>query len=110
MHASAEPGLGITPSFDVIGHGSWKSPDERGTLRGEASRYAETHRGLRNRGDLPAIERRCKEEPGDPELVNTGDAMVDNSIFRGCIPALMTPCAAEGTPDFDLLVKYYFVI
>ena len=31
--------------------------------------------------------------------------MVDNSIFRGCIPALMTPCAADGTPNFDLLVK-----
>ncbi|MFM9057860.1 MAG: dihydrodipicolinate synthase family protein [Planctomycetaceae bacterium] len=26
------------------------------------------------------------------------------SIFRGCMPALMTPCAADGTPDFDALV------
>lgn len=31
--------------------------------------------------------------------------MVDNSIFRGCIPALMTPCAADRTPNFDVLVK-----
>lgn len=25
-------------------------------------------------------------------------------IFRGCIPALMTPCDANGTPNFDALV------
>ena len=25
------------------------------------------------------------------------------SIFSGCIPALMTPCTAEGRPDFDAL-------
>lgn len=25
-------------------------------------------------------------------------------IFRGCIPALMTPCSADGKPDFDALV------
>ena len=31
--------------------------------------------------------------------------MVDNSLFRGCIPALMTPCTADGTPNFDILVK-----
>lgn len=31
--------------------------------------------------------------------------MVDNSIFRGCIPALMTPCAADGTPNFEVLVQ-----
>lgn len=30
--------------------------------------------------------------------------MSDN-IFSGCIPALMTPCKADRTPDFDLLVK-----
>ncbi len=30
--------------------------------------------------------------------------MIDNSIFRGCIPALMTPCSREGVPDFDALV------
>ncbi|MCF4996590.1 dihydrodipicolinate synthase family protein [Pseudomonas syringae] len=29
--------------------------------------------------------------------------MSDN-IFTGCIPALMTPCTAERTPDFDALV------
>ena len=25
-------------------------------------------------------------------------------VFRGCIPALMTPCSADGQPDFDALV------
>ena len=30
--------------------------------------------------------------------------MPDNAIFRGCIPALMTPCSREGVPDFDALV------
>lgn len=29
--------------------------------------------------------------------------MSDN-IFTGCIPALMTPCTAERTPDFQALV------
>lgn len=28
-----------------------------------------------------------------------------NSIFRGCIPALMTPCSRYGVPDFDALVR-----
>ena len=28
----------------------------------------------------------------------------NDSIFSGCIPALMTPCSADGTPDFDALV------
>ncbi|MFG0286753.1 MAG: dihydrodipicolinate synthase family protein [Rhodopirellula sp. JB044] len=27
------------------------------------------------------------------------------TIFRGCIPALMTPCDASGKPDFDALVR-----
>src|SRR3954451_15839186 len=31
--------------------------------------------------------------------------MITHSIFRGCIPALMTPCAADGTPNFDVLVE-----
>lgn len=30
---------------------------------------------------------------------------MDNSIFTGCMPALMTPCKAERTPDFDALVR-----
>ena len=30
---------------------------------------------------------------------------MDNSIFRGCIPALMTPCDEAGTPNFDALVQ-----
>jgi dihydrodipicolinate synthase/N-acetylneuraminate lyase len=27
-----------------------------------------------------------------------------SDVFRGCIPALMTPCGADGNPDFDALV------
>jgi 4-hydroxy-tetrahydrodipicolinate synthase len=27
------------------------------------------------------------------------------NIFSGCIPALMTPCRADGTPNFDALVQ-----
>ena len=26
-------------------------------------------------------------------------------VFTGCMPALMTPCAVDGTPDFDALVR-----
>ena len=28
----------------------------------------------------------------------------ESNIFRGCIPALMTPCGADGSPNFDALV------
>ena len=31
--------------------------------------------------------------------------LVQKDVFRGCIPALMTPCAADGAPDFGLLVR-----
>ena len=31
--------------------------------------------------------------------------MPDANIFQGCIPALMTPCSAQGQPDFDALVS-----
>jgi 1-pyrroline-4-hydroxy-2-carboxylate deaminase len=30
---------------------------------------------------------------------------MDTSIFRGCLPAVMTPCDATGTPDYDVLVR-----
>jgi 4-hydroxy-tetrahydrodipicolinate synthase len=30
---------------------------------------------------------------------------MESSIFSGCIPALMTPCKADRSPDFDSLVK-----
>ena len=30
---------------------------------------------------------------------------MDTSIFRGCIPALMTPCNSDRTPNFAALVK-----
>ena len=29
---------------------------------------------------------------------------MDTAVFTGCIPALMTPCTAQGEPDFDRLV------
>ncbi|WP_343315572.1 dihydrodipicolinate synthase family protein [Brucella sp. BE17] len=30
---------------------------------------------------------------------------MNSDIFSGCIPALMTPCKADRTPDFDALVR-----
>lgn len=30
---------------------------------------------------------------------------MNHSIFQGCIPALMTPCNSDRTPNFDALVK-----
>ena len=30
---------------------------------------------------------------------------MDTSIYNGCIPALMTPCAADRSPDFPALVR-----
>ncbi|MDZ7602910.1 MAG: dihydrodipicolinate synthase family protein [Hoeflea sp.] len=30
---------------------------------------------------------------------------MDDTIFKGCIPALMTPCKPDRTPDFDALVR-----
>ncbi|MDA0283790.1 MAG: dihydrodipicolinate synthase family protein, partial [Planctomycetota bacterium] len=30
---------------------------------------------------------------------------MDSNVFRGCIPALMTPCHADRTPNFDALVR-----
>ncbi len=29
----------------------------------------------------------------------------DKNVFTGCMPALMTPCDASGTPDFDALAR-----
>ena len=34
----------------------------------------------------------------------TESTAMDSSVFQGCIPALMTPCSADGTPNFDALV------
>ena len=31
--------------------------------------------------------------------------MADNSVFEGCLPALMTPCNAAREPDFDALAE-----
>lgn len=33
------------------------------------------------------------------------DSQMNTSIFRGCIPALMTPCRSDGTPNFAALVE-----
>jgi|SRR6056297_3327112 len=30
---------------------------------------------------------------------------MDTKIFHGCMPALMTPCDSEGSPDHDVLVR-----
>jgi dihydrodipicolinate synthase/N-acetylneuraminate lyase len=30
---------------------------------------------------------------------------MDSTVFSGCIPALMTPCDASGTPDVEALVR-----
>jgi len=31
--------------------------------------------------------------------------MSNENIFRGCIPAVMTPCDAGGSPNYDVLVS-----
>jgi 4-hydroxy-tetrahydrodipicolinate synthase len=36
---------------------------------------------------------------------SSGQALMNASVFRGCIPALMTPCDASGQPDFAALVR-----
>jgi len=30
---------------------------------------------------------------------------VNTEVFRGCVPALMTPCDADGNPNFDVLLR-----
>ena len=30
--------------------------------------------------------------------------MGKDHVFKGCIPAIMTPCNSKGEPDFDALV------
>ncbi|OUT54200.1 MAG: dihydrodipicolinate synthase family protein [Rhodopirellula sp. TMED11] len=36
----------------------------------------------------------------------TGPNTIDDSVFRGCMPAIMTPMNAQGKPDFDVMVKH----
>ena len=31
--------------------------------------------------------------------------MMVTQVFRGCIPALMTPCTSDRLPDHDALVR-----
>lgn len=33
-------------------------------------------------------------------------AAVDDTVFRGCLPAIMTPIADDGRPDFDAMVRH----
>nr|BAT27299.1 dihydrodipicolinate synthase/N-acetylneuraminate lyase [Aureimonas frigidaquae] len=37
--------------------------------------------------------------------LNSRSGSMASTIFSGCIPALMTPCRADRTPDFDALVR-----
>ena len=30
---------------------------------------------------------------------------MNSNIFRGCIPALMTPCDVDGNPNYNALVE-----
>lgn len=50
-----------------------------------------------------------KEEPlqvGDLSSTHfTMSKSDDSNVFRGCIPALMTPCTDDRQPDFDALVE-----
>jgi hypothetical protein len=41
----------------------------------------------------------------EPAALKSKEHMMDNSIFTGCMPALMTPCKPDRTPDFDALVR-----
>lgn len=40
-----------------------------------------------------------------PEVSQHRNANVTSSIFTGTIPALMTPCKADRSPDFDALLR-----
>ena len=31
---------------------------------------------------------------------------IDDSVFRGCMPAIMTPIGENGSPDFDVMVRH----
>ena len=37
--------------------------------------------------------------------IRNEDRQMDREIFFGCMPALMTPCKADRTPDIDALVR-----
>lgn len=34
------------------------------------------------------------------------DTNIDDSVFRGCLPAIMTPIGDDGSPDFDAMVRH----
>jgi 4-hydroxy-tetrahydrodipicolinate synthase len=42
----------------------------------------------------------------DSQAAASPAATVDDSVFRGCLPAIMTPVGDDGTPDFDALVRH----
>lgn len=37
---------------------------------------------------------------------NSPATSIDDSVFRGCLPAIMTPVDEQGQPDFDSLVRH----
>lgn len=41
-------------------------------------------------------------------MANSVDSSVavDDSVFRGCLPAIMTPIGEDGKPDFDSMVRH----
>ena len=45
------------------------------------------------------------QDPSQEENPSRRPRIMDTSIFRGGIPALMTPCLEDGTPNFEALVK-----
>lgn len=45
------------------------------------------------------MQYRSDQTSDEAELAMTNN----NSTFSGCMPALMTPCGADGAPDFDAL-------
>jgi dihydrodipicolinate synthase/N-acetylneuraminate lyase len=50
---------------------------------------------------------RCRFGPARREAEEQAlkENHMTSAIFSGCIPALMTPCKADRTPDFDALVR-----
>lgn len=46
-----------------------------------------------------------KQDDENDALMRRTELTDKAQIFRGCIPALMTPCTADGTPDFQSLAN-----
>ena len=48
---------------------------------------------------------RCILRTPANDPIATERPIMNSSVFRGCIPAIMTPCGADRVPDFDALVE-----